>query len=419
MATKEFTTYMDERSQDFIPNGLTDFGITRKPDGSVRKVRLWRFGAQSTIGDPVPDDGNLINLKELEEADGSILPTESTSDIFIIAIEEGDVRWIKFNNGGSRIIGNEFLIVPGGVIIIEAGDMIQVVGLADDVAQVLQTAKGTGIGTVEGVSPVGWVQLDTNPVDGETKDIGGVTLTFKNSPVGFPDVQIGSDAEDTTANLVAILNAQVDDAILSKATYTAYDSKTIIIYEPGTDGNTFDLTGGTADFSTSGATLEGGQKGIEQKKAGMSLVSFVSLQIAYSFQADLTTSPATGLEVEIETPGRYSLSLFVRSKAVNSALKFDFAGTANIDNLSGGGFPVQWRVSSSSGAVQKIQSWTDSTSSPDFSAFDTLDNTIYEVYGSVLFTTAGTFRLRAAMIVSEAGNTTIRVGSFMELRPLF
>lgn len=417
MATKEFTTYMHERTQDFFPDGPVDFGITRKNDGTVKKVRVWRFGAQATTGEPVPAE-NSIDLTNLEDDDGTILPTDDVADTFLIEMEEGQMRWIKFNNGGGRIIGNELLLVPGNVINLAAGDMIQVVGLAGGITQVLQYVKAVGTGDVEGVPPIGWIELDTNPDEDDTKDVNGITVTFKNSPGAFPEVQRGADAEDTTTNLVAALNAATDEELIT-ATYVAYGSKTVIIHDAGTDGNAFDLTGGTADFTTSDSTLVGGEDGVDQAKAGKSLVAFVPVQVNYAFQDDLETSPDTGLEVEIEEPGRYKIDLFVRSKAQNSALKFDFAGTATIDAVSGGGFPVKWIAVSTFGTVRTERYWGDPESSPDFSDFDTLDNTIYELTGSVLFTTAGTFRLRAAMIVSEAGNTTIRVGSFLELRPLF
>lgn len=105
----------------------------------------------------------------------------------------------------------------------------------------------------------GTVTFDDNPTDGDTLTLNGVEFTFLDTAVDpETDVEIGADAEETMANLLALLTASVD-VLLTVATYAASGSVlTITFTAAGTGGNAYTLATDGDDISLSDETLTGG-----------------------------------------------------------------------------------------------------------------------------------------------------------------
>jgi hypothetical protein len=111
-----------------------------------------------------------------------------------------------------------------------------------------------------GTKATGTITISTNPANGETIVVNGVTFTFRTAAPYPYDVLIGATATDTATNLAAKLNAYPDTRI-SVATYTPAAAVVTVQYKTaGTEGNAYTLVTGTAaaKVTMSGATLTGG-----------------------------------------------------------------------------------------------------------------------------------------------------------------
>jgi hypothetical protein len=118
----------------------------------------------------------------------------------------------------------------------------------------------TASGDFPATKATGYLQLGTQPTDGQTVKVNGITFTFKTSPAGATEVQIGTDIDDTGDELETLLNGSANVAI-TPATYT-YDPATnrlnIEFDVAGVTGNAFTLAIGTAPITISDDTLTGG-----------------------------------------------------------------------------------------------------------------------------------------------------------------
>lgn len=108
-----------------------------------------------------------------------------------------------------------------------------------------------------GVRATGTVLFYSNPADGQTKDFNGTTLTFKDSPGAFPEVQSGASLGKSLANAVAALSAQTGALAIATYEQITEDKIKVTAVAAGVKGNTYTLSGGTASFLAP-ATLENG-----------------------------------------------------------------------------------------------------------------------------------------------------------------
>ncbi len=112
-----------------------------------------------------------------------------------------------------------------------------------------------------GTRASGTYTFTTNPTDGQTIILNGVTWTFKaNEPTGN-QTEIGINIATTLSNLVNDLNLSTNNSLLV-ASYSRSGSVVTITYKTaGTAGNAYTLAAGTYGGSVSGATLSGGANG--------------------------------------------------------------------------------------------------------------------------------------------------------------
>lgn len=73
------------------------------------------------------------------------------------------------------------------------------------------TSGSTGFmgGAMDATAANGWLNLYSQPANGETMSLGGQTYTFENSAAGAYQVQIGSSTQDTLNNLSQMIDGQV------------------------------------------------------------------------------------------------------------------------------------------------------------------------------------------------------------------
>ena len=112
-----------------------------------------------------------------------------------------------------------------------------------------------------GTPGTGTLTVAVNPSNNETISVNGVTFTFKSSPSGSTEVQIGANAKATSVNFAAKLSASANGSI-TVASYSA-DVNTGIVtitYKTigGSSGNAYTLADSSSgNVTRSGATLTG------------------------------------------------------------------------------------------------------------------------------------------------------------------
>lgn len=126
----------------------SDAYLTRKADGSLVKtfpLQIKGYFGKSTV--PVPITGGNVDIDAIDEADDAeVLTITSTSNITSITIAEGKKRFIEFTTSGGSINDSGSLIVPGGNMPRKAGLLVEVVGLAGGVAEILSNNYPQSIG---------------------------------------------------------------------------------------------------------------------------------------------------------------------------------------------------------------------------------------------------------------------------------
>lgn len=121
----------------------------------------------------------------------------------------------------------------------------------------------------------GSIIFDDNPTDGDTLTLNGTTLAFLDTPVDPTiDVEIGADAAETLANLLALLDASVI-AEIAEAEYTSNETDTLTITygTAGAGGNDYTLATDSDALALSGATLTGG---VTATAAGDTAAAYIS-----------------------------------------------------------------------------------------------------------------------------------------------
>lgn len=122
-----------------------------------------------------------------------------------------------------------------------------------DLNSVLSAAQGSM------VAASGTITISaTNVSEDDTVTVNGIVYTFKDEPSATRDVDVGSDNDESAANLHAKLAASTS-ASLKVASYSVTDNVITITYKvPGTVGNAFTLAKSGSEISLSAATLENG-----------------------------------------------------------------------------------------------------------------------------------------------------------------
>lgn len=120
---------------------------------------------------------------------------------------------------------------------------------------------GATLVTAAGVKATGSYTIGTNPTNGLTAIINGVTFTFRTGSAPLStDVLIGATSALTGDAFRTKLNASFDPRI-GVCDYTGTGTLITITYlVEGTEGNSFTLAAGTAAGTVSGATLAGGSE---------------------------------------------------------------------------------------------------------------------------------------------------------------
>lgn len=164
--------------------------------------------------------------------------------------------------------------------------------------------------TGEGVRASGTVTFGTNPTDGDTLVLNGVTITFQDANPTGNEVLIGATKEATAANLQLFLN-QTSNVSLTVASYaTAANVLTITYDTVGTGGNAYSLAETGSSMTISGATLTGG--------AAASSVGYATSPVSgtdISAILKLTSATSAGLVggYDAETPAECALALTNKS----------------------------------------------------------------------------------------------------------
>lgn len=113
--------------------------------------------------------------------------------------------------------------------------------------------------TGAGVYASGTVTFTGNPSNNDTLTLGGTQITFVTGTPTGNEVQIGSSANQTAANLQLFLQASLDTNIVKCSYSTALNILTITYKLIGTSGNSFSLTKSSTSITLSGSDLAGGQ----------------------------------------------------------------------------------------------------------------------------------------------------------------
>lgn len=104
----------------------------------------------------------------------------------------------------------------------------------------------------------GTIKVTTNPTDGKTVIVNGVTFTFKTSPTLPTDVKLGATPADTATNLKNALAASSNSAVSAAEYSVATDTVTVTYRIYGVEGHAFTLNAGSSTLTISGAALSGG-----------------------------------------------------------------------------------------------------------------------------------------------------------------
>lgn len=197
-------------------------------------------------------------------------------------------RWIRTassaqNVGGiltpsQQSISNFNSITNGGMVIVVDGVTKTLTGLnfssATNLNGVASVINGSLTGAVaawdgeeftitsnstgSGAAATGSVTFTTNVVANDTLTLNGTLITFVSGAPSGSQVQVGTDANTSAANLQAFLNASVDVNILT-ANYSTAGGVTTITYKTiGTAGNSYTVAKSSTHLTLSGATLAGG-----------------------------------------------------------------------------------------------------------------------------------------------------------------
>lgn len=117
--------------------------------------------------------------------------------------------------------------------------------------------------TSGGVAATGTYTFSTNPTNGQTIILNGITWTFVTGTPSTNQTKIGANTAVTLSTLALNLNASGNSS-LNVASYSASATVLTITYKAkGTAGNSYTLAAGTYGGSVSAATLTGGVNGVD------------------------------------------------------------------------------------------------------------------------------------------------------------
>lgn len=199
---------------------------------------------------------------------------------------------------------------------------------------------GASLATTGGAVASGTILIATNPSNGDTIVVNGVTITFKTSASSAYEVTIGGSAAATATALAAVLNASTDPAIAA-AQYTVASATVTVTFGAklfgasgvkGTEGNEFTLAAGTAGakVTLSGATLTGGSEPTAKTVSVNTAIGTDLLTIAKELRLH-PTSKAAG-----DTSDDFVIPLAATAGALNFAYKLENERIYNVEFM---GYP--------------------------------------------------------------------------------
>jgi hypothetical protein len=213
------------------------------------------FGASFTDTNITADFTTTPPLHNNPFARGAILAVVPTSGGS--GLSQATIEYEITTSTGSGFAG-EPIIVNGnfvGFLIFDNGEKYAV---GDTISLI------TG-----GVAATGSYTFTENPTDGQNIILNGVTWTFKTTPTGGSQTQIGVNLAATLTQLASDLHTS-GQAVLTAAKY-AVTSGTILSItfgELGITGNAYTLAAGTYGGTVSGANLTGGTNGTASGATG-------------------------------------------------------------------------------------------------------------------------------------------------------
>lgn len=199
---------------------------------------------------------------------------------------------------------------------------------------------GATITTTGGGVATGTITIATNPTNGETITVNGVTVTFKTAATAANEVTIGATASATATALAAALNASVTPAIAA-AQYSAAAAVVTVTYGAALfgasgvktiEGNDFTLATGTASakVTMSGATLTGGSDPTAKSVSVTTSIGTDLLAIAKELRFHPKNKAATDLSDDFVIP------LASTAGALNFAYKLENERIYNVEFM---GYP--------------------------------------------------------------------------------
>jgi hypothetical protein len=119
-------------------------------------------------------------------------------------------------------------------------------------------ADGSSAPSTANTSATGTITVSGQPTDGDTVTINGVVLTFvtADDPDDDYDVEIGTDAEETHDNLIAVINDVLGDVVTAADTSSTVITLTSVVTGPY--GNGVSLAEDADNVTVSGSNLTGG-----------------------------------------------------------------------------------------------------------------------------------------------------------------
>lgn len=204
----------------------------------------------------------------------------------------------------------------------------------------------------------GTITLGSNPADGDTVTIDGITFTFKTAIASTGDILIGTDASATADNLTAAFNGDDGSGSLYVAATTTprviatASVGVITVYADarGSWGNSVALAKSSAAITLSGATLSGGADGPTGATFVFDTGTQTIQQAADTWQSDTLKNAMSAIEEVLDTEygffafGRDGSAIFRNSNwlfnaANGSAVAIDntqadFASRVSLDDIS-------------------------------------------------------------------------------------
>ena len=221
----------------------------------------------------------------------------------------------------------------------------------------------------------------TNVSDGATVTIGAVVYRFKDTPDTAFDIQIGTDAETSLANLKAGINASGTEGVEYFAGLTAHPyvfatgstatTLTVVSILHGTASNSLATTETSAHLSWEDTTLGGG--------TGASVVGVASTNATFTIN-DRTYTFTTALTENCGGDAIVDEILWVTSNAValdNMKSAINASGTEGTDYSTGTVVNADVEATTNTDTAQTISALVAGVAGNSITISETLGNTVW------------------------------------------